>query len=43
MVGGVDSLNLGIATGVLLYEIFHQRRADRNVTTVPGLPEGVVK
>ncbi len=28
MVGGCDSLNLAIATGVMLYEIFNQRRAD---------------
>ena len=26
MVGRGDSLNLGIAAGVLLYEVFHQRR-----------------
>lgn len=29
MVGRSDSLNLGVATGVMLYELFHQRRADR--------------
>ncbi len=27
MVGGSDSLNLGVATGVMLYELFNQRRA----------------
>jgi RNA methyltransferase, TrmH family len=27
MVGGGDSLNLAVATGVMLYEIFNQRRA----------------
>ena len=27
MVGGCDSLNLAIATGVMLYEVFNQRRA----------------
>jgi TrmH family RNA methyltransferase len=32
MVGGGDSLNLGVATGVMLYELFNQRRA--------GLPGG---
>jgi TrmH family RNA methyltransferase len=26
MVGGTDSLNLGVATGVMLYELFNQRR-----------------
>ncbi len=26
MVGGCDSLNLAIATGVMLYELFNQRR-----------------
>jgi TrmH family RNA methyltransferase len=26
MVGGGDSLNLGVATGVMLYELFNQRR-----------------
>src|SRR5262249_22173648 len=26
MVGGSDSLNLGVATGVMLYELFNQRR-----------------
>jgi len=26
MVGGSDSLNLGIATGIMLYELFNQRR-----------------
>jgi TrmH family RNA methyltransferase len=26
MVGGADSLNLAVATGVLLYEVFNQRR-----------------
>lgn len=26
MVGSVDSLNLGVAAGVMLYEMFHQRR-----------------
>ncbi len=28
-VGSVDSLNLAVATGILLYEIFHQRRTVR--------------
>jgi TrmH family RNA methyltransferase len=27
MVGSADSLNLAIATSLLLYELFHQRRA----------------
>ena len=27
MVGAADSLNLAIATSVMLYEVFHQRRA----------------
>ena len=27
MVGRSDSLNLAVATGVMLYEIFHQQRA----------------
>src|SRR5690348_2857532 len=26
MVGATDSLNLGVATGVMLYELFNQRR-----------------
>jgi TrmH family RNA methyltransferase len=29
MVGGGDSLNLGVATGVMLYELFNQRRHQR--------------
>jgi TrmH family RNA methyltransferase len=29
MVGRSDSLNLAVATGVLLYEIFNQQRAQR--------------
>ena len=29
MVGRCDSLNLAVATGVLLYEIFNQRRTQR--------------
>jgi TrmH family RNA methyltransferase len=36
MVGGCDSLNLAIATGVMLYELFNQRRADRPALPVPG-------
>jgi TrmH family RNA methyltransferase len=27
MVGGCDSLNLGVATGIMLYELFNQRRS----------------
>jgi TrmH family RNA methyltransferase len=40
MVGGCDSLNLAIATGVMLYEIFNQRRADRTAPAArgPALP-----
>ncbi len=30
MVGGGDSLNLGVATGVMLYELFNQRRHQRH-------------
>jgi tRNA G18 (ribose-2'-O)-methylase SpoU len=26
MTGMVDSLNLGVATGIVLYEVFEQRR-----------------
>ena len=33
MVGRADSLNLGVATSVLLYEVFNQRRHAVNVTT----------
>ena len=36
MVGGCDSLNLAIATGVMLYEIFNQRRADRSERLASG-------
>jgi tRNA(Leu) C34 or U34 (ribose-2'-O)-methylase TrmL len=35
-VGGCDSLNLGIATGVMLYELFNQRREDRRAPAAPG-------
>src|SRR5207244_9630597 len=36
MVGGCDSLNLAIATGVMLYEVFNQRRADRSERPASG-------
>jgi TrmH family RNA methyltransferase len=36
MVGGCDSLNLAIATGVMLYEIFNQRRAGGTGPAAPG-------
>jgi TrmH family RNA methyltransferase len=26
MIGTADSLNLGVATGIMLYELFHQQR-----------------
>ncbi len=35
MVGRSDSLNLGVATGVMLYELFNQRRAARRGGTSP--------
>jgi TrmH family RNA methyltransferase len=36
MVSGCDSLNLAIATGVMLYEIFNQRREDHTGPAAPG-------
>ena len=38
MVGRSDSLNLAVATGVVLYEIFNQRRAEQRGTTVANSP-----
>lgn len=38
MVGRVDSLNLAVSTGVMLYEIFHRRRAAKSEQRVPGKP-----
>jgi TrmH family RNA methyltransferase len=35
MVGTGDSLNLGVATGVVLYEIFHQRRGNGAAASAP--------
>lgn len=29
MLGGSDSLNLGVATGIMLFELFNQRRHTR--------------
>ena len=42
MVGGCDSLNLAIASSVMLYEIFNQRRSVHREPPVPGpaLPAG---
>jgi RNA methyltransferase, TrmH family len=36
MVGGCDSLNLAIATSVMLYEVFNQRRAAGTGPATPG-------
>ena len=36
MVGGCDSLNLAIATGVMLYEVFNHRRAEGTAPVAPG-------
>jgi TrmH family RNA methyltransferase len=42
MVGGCDSLNLAIATGVILYEVFNQRRAEGTGPAVPAPAPPVV-
>lgn len=38
MVGRADSLNLGVATSIMLYELFNQRRE-----RPPALPPGTVQ